>query len=78
MKRLTLLPIFLLLFIGCETKKSGVVAGQEVINKQLTGLYDSLEHVSDSESINRIKGEIKVLQHQFDSLNTEYEKMEKK
>lgn len=76
MKKLVLSPLFLLLFVSCETKKSSVIAKQKVINQQLTGLYDSLEHFTDTPSINRIKGEIAVLQVQFDSLKTEYEKME--
>ncbi len=62
MKKLILLPFLLLFFISCDTKKESIIDGQKLINKQLTGLADSLKHVSDSEGIVRIKGEIAVLQ----------------
>jgi hypothetical protein len=51
---------------------------QKLINKQLTGLYDSLKRVSDSADFNRIKGKIDYLHFRFDSLSKELNKLETK
>lgn len=75
MKKLILLPFFLSLFVACDSKKQGIIDSQKLINKRLTGLADSLQHVSDSESYNRIKSEIHVEQLRFDSLSNELNKV---
>lgn len=69
-------PLFFLLFLpgSCDTKKEGIIDSQKLINKQLTGLADSLQHVGDSEAYNRIKTEIHSLQYKFDSLSNELKK----
>ena len=73
MKRLILLPFFLCFFIACDSKKQRIYDNQKLINKQLAGLQDSLNHAGDSASLERMKSEVKVLQFQFDSLNNELE-----
>ncbi|HVX27440.1 MAG TPA: hypothetical protein VHB70_13915 [Parafilimonas sp.] len=75
MKKLILLPFLFIFFISCDTKKQGIIDSQKLINKQLTGLQDSLRHVGDSESYNRIKSEIRVDQLRFDSLSNELNKL---
>lgn len=77
MKKLILLPFACLLFISCDSKKESIIDSQKVINKKITGLADSLQHVSDSESLNRIKSEIRVEQLRFDSLSNELNKLKK-
>ncbi len=69
-------PLFFLLFLfgSCDTKKESIIDSQKLINKHITGLADSLKHVSDSESFNRIKTEIHTLQYRFDSLGIELKK----
>ena len=76
MKKLILLPLFLFL-VACDSKKQSIIDSQRLINKQLTGLSDSLHRVSDSESFNRIKREIQVLQLRFDSLSNELNNFKK-
>lgn len=76
MKKLNLL-LFILLFISCDSKKQSIIDSQKLINKQLTGLADSLHRVSDSESYLRIKKEVQVLQLRFDSLSNELKKFNK-
>ncbi|MEP6465141.1 MAG: hypothetical protein ABJB05_02495, partial [Parafilimonas sp.] len=68
MKKL-ILPFFILLFISCDSKKESIIDSQKVINKQLTGLEDSLKRVNDSTSHLRMKNEVRVLQLRFDSLS---------
>ena len=75
MKKLILLPLALFFFTSCDTKKQSIIDSQKMINKRLTGLADSLQHVSDSESYNRIKSEIRVEQLRFDSLSNELAKL---
>ncbi len=75
MKKLILVPILLFIFASCDTKKQSIIDGQKMINKRLTGLADSLQHVGDSESYNRIKSEIRVEQLRFDSLSDELSKL---
>ena len=77
MKKLILLPSLLFFFVACDSKKESLIDSQKLINKQLTGLADSLQHVSDSVSFNRIKMEIRVLQLRFDSLNNELNDLKK-
>ncbi len=77
MKILKLLPFLLVFTTSCDTKKESIIDGQKLINKQLTGLSDSLNRVSDSASFNRIKGEIHSLQLKFDSLGVELKKFKK-
>lgn len=77
MKVLKLLS-FILLFVSCDSKKESIIDSQKLINKQLTGLADSLNRVSDSASLFRIKSEIKVLQLRFDSLSVELQKFNRK
>ena len=74
MKKFISLFILLLSFISCDTKKQSIIDSQKLINKKITGLADSLQRVGDSESYNRIKGEIYVLQLRFDSLSNELKK----
>ena len=76
MKILKLLP-FLFLFIACDSKKESIIDGQKLINKQLIGLTDSLNRVSDSTSFHRIKSEIHILQLKFDSLSVELKKFKR-
>ncbi len=76
MKILKLLLV-LFLFVSCDTKKQSIIDGQKLINKQLTGLADSLNRVSDSASLNRIRLEIHVLQIKFDSLGVELKKFKR-
>ena len=47
-----------------------------MINKRLTGLADSLQRVSDSQSVYRIRSEIRIEQLRFDSLSNELNKLE--
>ena len=75
MKKLILAPFVLFFFISCDTKKQSIIDSQILINKRLTGLADSLQHVADSESYNRIKSEIRVEQLRFDSLSNELNKL---
>lgn len=75
MKKLILLPFLLSFFVACDSKKQSIIDSQKLINKRLTGLADSLHHVSDSESYNRIKSEIHVEQIRFDSLKNELDKL---
>ncbi|MBV9961902.1 MAG: hypothetical protein JO072_06605 [Parafilimonas sp.] len=77
MKKLILLPVLLFFFVACDSKREGIIDGQKLINKRLTGLGDSLQHVSDSASIHRIKEEILVEELRFDSLNKELDKLKK-
>lgn len=77
MKKLILLPFLLMFFIACDTKRESIIDSQKLINKRLTGLADSLQHFSDSESIARIRGEIKTEQLRFDSLSNELNKLKK-
>lgn len=74
MKKLILLPFLFVSFISCDTKKQGIIDEQKLINKQLTGLQDSLQHAGDSESIKRMQSEVHVLQLRFDSLSNELSK----
>jgi len=74
MKKLKSLSMLLVLLISCDTKKQSIIDSQKLINKQLTGLADSLKRVSDSQSFYRIKGEVVVLQQRFDSLSDELDK----
>ena len=74
MKKINLLFLALLLFISCDSKKESLIDSQKLINKQLTGLSDSLNRVSDSQSFYRIKGEIHALQMRFDSLSNALKK----
>ena len=74
MKKLRSLSMLLVLLISCDTKKQSIIDSQKLINKQLTGLADSLKRVSDSQSFYRIKGEVVVLQQRFDSLSDELDK----
>jgi len=77
MKKLILLLFLFFLFNSCDSKKESLIDSQKLINKQLTGLTDSLQHVSDSVSFNRIKTEIRVLQLRFDSLSNELNDLKK-
>ena len=77
MKKLILLPFACLLFVSCDSKKQSIIDSQKMINKRLTGLADSLQHVGDTESLNRIKSEIRVEQIRFDSLTNELNKLKK-
>jgi hypothetical protein len=77
MKKLVLLLFLFSLFNSCDSKKESLIDSQKLINKQLTGLADSLQHVSDSVSYNRIKKEIHILQLRFDSLNNELNNLKK-
>ena len=69
-------PLLFLLFLlgSCDTKKESIIDSQKLINKQLTGLTDSLKHAGDSESYNRMKTEVHYLQYKFDSLSNELKK----
>ena len=75
MKKLILLPLLFFLFVSCDSKKESIIDSQKLINKRITGLADSMQHVGDSESLNRIKGEIRVEQLRFDSLSNELNKL---
>ena len=77
MKKLILLLFACVLFISCDSKKESIIDSQKMINKQLTGLQDSLQHAGDSESLNRMKSEVRVLQLRFDSLTNELNKLKK-
>ncbi|HEY2725992.1 MAG TPA: hypothetical protein VGI61_02385 [Parafilimonas sp.] len=77
MKKLILLPFVCLLFVSCDSKKESIIDSQKMINKRITGLADSLQHVGDSASLNRIKAEIRVEQLRFDSLTNELNKLKK-
>ena len=76
MKTLKLLP-FLFLFISCDTKKESIIDSQKLINNQIVGLADSLNRVSDTGSIHRIRFEIHTQQLRFDSLSNELKKLNK-
>jgi hypothetical protein len=76
MKKLILLSFAYLLCTSCDSKKESIIDSQKMINKRLTGLADSLQHVSDSQSIYRIRSEIRIEQLRFDSLSNELNKLE--
>jgi uncharacterized protein YcfL len=75
MKKIILVPLLFFLFISCDSKKQSIIDSQKLINKKLTGLQDSLQHAGDSESLNRMKSEVRVLQLRFDSLSNELNKL---
>ncbi len=77
MKKLNLLFLAFMLISACDSKKQSIIDSQKMINKRLTGLSDSLHHVGDSESYNRIKSEIRIEQLRFDSLNNELQKFDR-
>lgn len=78
MKKLILLASFsATILVACDSKKEGIIDEQKMINKQLTGLQDSMQHAGDSTSLARMKGEAQVLQLKFDSLNNELQKYKK-
>jgi hypothetical protein len=69
MKKTWSLLFVLFILSSCDSKKESIIDSQKLINKQLTGLADSLKHVSDTVAFNRIKSEIHYLQFKFDSLS---------
>lgn len=78
MKKLILLAsISVAILTSCDSKKEGIIDEQKLINKNLTGLQDSMQHAGDSESLARMKSEAQVLQLRFDSLNNELKKYKK-
>ena len=77
MKKLILLPLLLFVFAACDSKRESIIDSQKLINKRLTVLGDSLQRVSDQESIHRIKEEIRVEELRFDSLSNELNKLNK-
>ena len=71
-------PLFfaLLLLTSCDSKKEGIIDGQKLINKQLTGLYETLNRISDSAEFYRLKHKIDSLHFKYDSLSTELKKFD--
>lgn len=68
-------PLLLFFLLGsCDSKKESIIDSQKLINKQLTGLADSMKHAGDSESLTRMRTEVHALQYRFDSLGTELKK----
>ena len=66
----------LLLLTSCDSKREGIIDNQKVINKQLTGLYDMLNRLSDSTEIQRTKHKIDSLHLTYDSLSKELKKLD--
>lgn len=74
MKRIKPLFFTLLLLASCDTKKQGIIDNQKLINKQLTGLYETLKRQSDSAEFYRVQHKIDSLHFKYDSLSRELKK----